>query len=215
MGKKAVVSHSKMSIHSIVFVRSVGTPSQIAQCAPAPDGEIAVVGRSNVGKSSLINFLAGTTIARTSRTPGRTRLVNIFLVDDRYHFIDLPGYGYASGNDKERRGWAPLIEAFVKARHDLHGFLLLMDARHFPMASDLDAAAWMEELGYPYVVVLTKTDKLSQSEFVKLKRAVPAFCTEHPLARGPIYTSVLKNKGKTELLKAVQELLTTSEEHLQ
>jgi GTP-binding protein len=168
---------------------------------------MAVVGRSNVGKSSLINFLVGHDVARTSRTPGRTRLINIFLINERFHFVDLPGYGYAGGKPKDDLAWAPLIETYVMSRPGLHGFLLLMDARHFPMAADIEAAAWMDVMGKPYIVVLTKIDKVNQSGRSALKKLTAEFFAGHPMARGPIYTSVPGNKGKHELLHAMSELL--------
>lgn len=196
-----------MRIQSITFVQSIGNPRQIAHFPAAAGGEVAVVGRSNVGKSSLINFLMGHDVARTSRTPGRTRLINIFLVNDRFHLVDLPGYGYAGGKPKDDLAWAPLIEAYVMARPSLRGFLLLMDARHFPMAADIEAATWMDVMGKPYIVVLTKIDKVNQSGRSTLKHTTAEFFAEHPMARGPIYTSIPDNKGKIELLNAMNELL--------
>src|SRR5678816_610911 len=118
------------------FITSAAEPAQFPAEGPP---EIAVVGRSNVGKSSLINSLTGQTgLARTSRTPGRTRLINWFEIDGKFQLVDLPGYGYAEVSRAMRESWRPLIEAYLSGRKTLAGVLLLVDVRRGPQAEELD-----------------------------------------------------------------------------
>lgn len=130
--------------------------------------EIAVVGRSNVGKSSLINAMtANPGLARTSRTPGRTRLLNWFRVDTgglAMHLVDLPGYGYAAVNREMRASWQPLIEAYLSKRAVLRGVLLLIDIRRGPDAEELDFVPWLVAHDIPVLVALTKADKLAKNQ---------------------------------------------------
>jgi GTP-binding protein len=146
------------------FVISAAKPSEF----PAPTlPEIAVVGRSNVGKSSLINALVGQDgLARTSRTPGRTRLVNWFEVNAQLTFflVDLPGYGYAAVDQKTRESWRPLIESYLTERSTLAGVLLLIDIRRGPEDEELDFVPWLAERNVPIAVALTKSDKLPKNK---------------------------------------------------
>src|SRR5215468_2913141 len=129
------------------FVISAAQPSEF----PAPSWpEIAVVGRSNVGKSSLINALVGQPgLARTSRTPGRTRLINWFAIDERFFLVDLPGYGYADVSQALRDSWRPLIEGYLAERTSLAGVLLLIDIRRGVQDEELDFAPWLAERALP------------------------------------------------------------------
>jgi len=146
------------------YVVSAAKPTEF----PAPTlPEIAVVGRSNVGKSSLINTLVGQDgLARTSRTPGRTRLVNWFQISAQLEFflVDLPGYGYAAVDQKTRESWRPLIEAYLSERATLAGVLLLVDIRRGPEDEELDFVPWLAERNVPIVVALTKSDKLPKNK---------------------------------------------------
>lgn len=184
------------------FVISAAKPDEF----PAEDlPELAVVGRSNVGKSSLINTLVGQSgLARTSRTPGRTRLVNWFEVDGRFHFVDLPGYGYAAVTRDMRESWKPLIEAYLAKRTTLAGVLLLVDARRGPQDEELDFAPWLAARGIPIVVALTKADKLSKHqralEAMKAKRALQ-------LQRNPYLVSAQTADGIEALWKALLALV--------
>lgn len=127
--------------------------------------EIVFIGRSNVGKSSLINSLLGIKgLARTSSTPGRTQSINFFLIDDKYYFVDLPGYGYAKTSKENRRAWGNLIEKYLAEREQLMLCILIVDARHEPSPLDLQMKSWLQHYGIPYLVVSTKIDKLSASE---------------------------------------------------
>jgi GTP-binding protein len=172
------------------FVTSAAQPSGF----PPPSlPEVAVVGRSNVGKSSLINALVGQPgLARTSRTPGRTRLINWFAVDDRFQLVDLPGYGYAEVNQAMRDSWRPLIEGYLAARETLAGVVLLIDIRRGAQDEELDFVPWLAERAMPVVVALTKADKLPKNKrMLEVRRVRQAL----GLSRDPLAVSVLGGDG--------------------
>jgi GTP-binding protein len=166
--------------------------------------EVAVVGRSNVGKSSLINALVGQPgLARTSRTPGRTRLVNWFAIEDRFHLVDLPGYGYAAVSQAMRESWRPLIEDYLAERASLAGVLLLIDIRRGVLDEELDFAPWLAEREMPVVVALTKADKLAKNKrTIEVARAKQALA----LRRDPLAVSTLSREGIDALWRAVVQL---------
>lgn len=124
--------------------------------------EVALVGRSNVGKSSLINHLIGSRLARTSNTPGRTQTINFYSIDDRICLVDLPGYGYAKVPQRLKRQWGPMIEGYLQGRGNLVGVLQIVDIRHPPSVDDKAMAAWLQDSGLPSVAVATKADKISR-----------------------------------------------------
>jgi GTP-binding protein len=127
--------------------------------------EIAFSGRSNVGKSSLLNKLVQRkALARVSGTPGKTREINFFRVNDAFHLVDLPGYGYARVSKAARDAWRPLIEGYLRASEHLRGVVQLVDARHAPSPDDLRMMDFLASLGVPTIVVATKVDKLSRAE---------------------------------------------------
>lgn len=186
------------------FVISAAKPSEF----PRPDlPEIAIVGRSNVGKSSLINALVGKDgLARTSRTPGRTRLVNWFRVEEKkpYYYVDLPGYGFAQVTRDMKESWRPLIETYLSDRETLAGVLLLIDIRRGVSDEELDFVPWLVQREVPVVVALTKADKLPKNkrtlEVEKIKR-------ELGLKKAPIATSTLDHVGIDMLYRAVLGLV--------
>jgi len=132
---------------------------------PSPLGpEVAIAGRSNVGKSSLLNALLGRRgLARTSGTPGRTRQINFFLVNERFVLADLPGYGFAVGSEAERRSWGPLVEDYLRERPTLRGVALLVDARRGAEEEETQLLEFLGHVGLPAVVVATKLDKLRRA----------------------------------------------------
>lgn len=184
------------------FVTSAAAPSDF----PPPSlPEIAVVGRSNVGKSTLINTLVGQTgLARTSRTPGRTRLVNWFEIDGRFHLVDLPGYGFAQVNAAMRESWRPLIETYLAERTSLAGVLLLIDIRRGVQEEELDFVPWLAEREIPVIVALTKGDKLPKN---KRTLEVMRARKELDLNRDPLAVSAQDRDGIDPLWRAISQLL--------
>ncbi len=147
---------------SIRFLRSCPGPSHLPS-----DGlsEICLAGRSNVGKSSLLNSLAGSRqVARTSARPGCTQFLNIYSVADSFYFVDLPGYGYAKAPEMERMRWTGWIEEYLMERTALRGVILLVDARHPCLPNDMGMVDFLRERGRPYIVALTKSDKLKRGK---------------------------------------------------
>jgi GTP-binding protein len=151
-----------MRITSAEFVASAVAPAQY----PASVGpEIAFVGRSNVGKSSLINTLLNRRgLAKTSATPGKTRTINFFRVNNRLGFVDLPGYGFAKVGQAERARWGPMVEQFFRTRREWCGVVHLIDARHEPTADDRQTRLWLLQWQRPLLVVATKIDKLGRGQ---------------------------------------------------
>jgi GTP-binding protein len=150
-------------IRSLEFIGGMASAGGWRPEASLP--EVAFAGRSNVGKSSLLNRLVHRKkFARVSNTPGRTREVNFFRVNDRFVLVDLPGYGYARISKERRAEWKPLIEGYLRTSPELRGIVELLDARHDPTPDDLRMLDFLGEIGVPTIVVLTKMDKLTPSE---------------------------------------------------
>lgn len=153
-----------MNFHNVKFEASYGLFSQIP---PSTCPEIAIAGRSNVGKSSLINkLLARKSLARVSAVPGKTVTINFYDIDSTVKLVDLPGYGFAKVSQDEKKRWAGLIEGYLTdERRDLALVICLIDIRHDPTKNDLFMLDFLIEGGYPFIVVLTKRDKLSKKQF--------------------------------------------------
>ena len=135
--------------------------------------EIAFVGRSNVGKSSIINSITNRKkLAKVSSTPGKTRLVNFFLINNDFYLVDLPGYGYAKVSKAEKDSWGKTIEMYLTEREQLKRIVLLVDSRHKPTCDDIMMYEWAKHFGYDVVVVATKSDKLKNSEFKKSEKLI-------------------------------------------
>lgn len=135
--------------------------------------EVAFVGRSNVGKSSIINSITNRKkLAKVSSTPGKTRLVNFFLINNDFYLVDLPGYGYAKVSKSEKDSWGKTIETYLTGRDQLKRIVLLVDSRHKPNTDDLMMYEWAKHFGYDVVVVATKSDKLKNSEFKKNEKII-------------------------------------------
>ncbi|MAF49033.1 MAG: ribosome biogenesis GTP-binding protein YihA/YsxC [Rhodospirillales bacterium] len=163
--------------------------------------EVAFAGRSNVGKSSLINALTGRkALARTSNTPGRTREVNFFLLGEKLMLADLPGYGYARASKSSIANWTELIERYLKGRRPLRRVCLLVDARHGPKDSDRAAMALMDEAAQVYQIVLTKADKMKGPALQRIIGKAGAELAKHSAAHPEIIaTSAVKGTGIAEL----------------
>lgn len=193
-----------MKAKSAEFVTSAAEPSRF----PRPTlPEIAFAGRSNVGKSSLLNTLVGVpALARTSRTPGRTRLLNWFRVvppkGPAMHFVDLPGYGYAQVPHEMRANWRPLIESYLGEREVLRALVLLVDARRGAEDEERELLEWLHEMKVPPLVVVTKADKLPKN---KRKPAATLVQRELGLDRAPILFSSLDGEGILPLWRAILE----------
>ena len=151
-----------MKITGARFIASATTPESFLRDHRP---EIAFIGRSNVGKSSLLNGLLGVKgLARTSRTPGRTQTINFFLINESFYFVDLPGYGYAKVSKADRLAWGRLIEKYLAERTQLVLSIMIVDARHEPSPLDLQMQSWLQHFGLSYLVVSTKIDKMSGNE---------------------------------------------------
>ena len=154
-----------MKIKSAKFVTSATKPSQYP---PADLPEIAFAGRSNVGKSSLINTLVNRKhLVKTSSTPGRTQLINFFCINDSIVFVDLPGYGYAKVPAAIRKKWGPMIETFLSKRETLRGIVVIMDIRRTPGIEESNLLRWLEHFNIARILVITKADKLSKNKQIK------------------------------------------------
>jgi GTP-binding protein len=155
-------------VTSARFETAAGQPGQ----EPPPGlPEIAIAGRSNVGKSSFINaLLARRGLARTSGTPGRTRQLNFFVVNERFRIADLPGYGFAVGPEREREAWGPLVETYLRDRATLAGVVVLLDARRGLGGEEIELLAFLAEHGRPALLVATKIDKLGRGAATTMLR---------------------------------------------
>ena len=151
-----------MKIHSAEFLLSASTTRQFP-AATLP--EIAFAGRSNVGKSTLINSLLNRKkLVKTSATPGKTQLINFFKVNDKFYFVDLPGYGYAKVPESVRRKWQNLVEAYLSERETLRNVVLIIDCRHNPTVQDRQLLEWLEYYQRPSLIVASKIDKLKRGQ---------------------------------------------------
>lgn len=194
-----------MIVNSARFVVS---NTDVNKCPSSSCHEFAFIGRSNVGKSSLINMLTGRkNLAQTSSTPGKTLLINHFLINDDWYLVDLPGYGYAQRSKNGRREIKRIIESYILNRPQMTCLFLLIDGRHKPQKIDLEFMEWLGENEVPFCIVFTKLDKLSSSA---AKAATAAYCAElldtwEELP--PVFkTSSVDKRGKEQLLTYIEEL---------
>jgi len=192
-----------MLIKSAEFVTSATQPSQYP---PAQLPEIAFAGRSNVGKSSLINTLVNRKhLVKTSSTPGRTQLINFFEINNQFLFVDLPGYGYAKVPLSVRRKWGPMIETYLRQRITLKGVVAIMDIRRKPGQEELDLIHWLNHHALSSILVLTKADKLSKTKQINQQNA---FTKEFDIDKSKlIIFSAKTRQGKKNLWFAIEKLL--------
>lgn len=170
--------------------------------------EYAFIGRSNVGKSSLINMLTNRKgLAKTSQTPGKTQLINHFLINEDWYIVDLPGYGYAKTSKTNRNEWERFIRFYLKNRESLQCIFVLVDSRVEPQKLDLDFCNWLGENGIPFVLVFTKADKQShlktQQAVNNFKKALLQYFEEVP---PQFITSAEKHLGKEEILAFIDDI---------
>jgi GTP-binding protein len=174
---------------------------------PATDAEVAFVGRSNVGKSSLVNALANRKqLAKVSNTPGRTQLINLFQRREGGTLVDLPGYGYAKVPDRERKQWQGMIEGYLLGREELRALMLLLDGEIGPTALDLQMIHWLNANEIPAVLVATKLDKVRPSRLAGRKQQVAKACGV--AERDVLWVSAAKGTGIDQLRDVVVDLLT-------
>jgi GTP-binding protein len=193
-----------MIIKSAEFVTSAVKP----QHYPPPEyPEIAFAGRSNVGKSSLINTLVNRKrLVKTSNTPGRTQLINFFLINNNLSFVDLPGYGYARVPAAIQKQWGPMIETYLASREALMGVVLLVDIRRTPRQEEHDLLRWLDDHQRPYRIVVTKADKLSRNKQVRPLRVIAEQfeCAPEKL----LLFSAKTGQGLQPLWRALEAMIT-------
>ena len=194
-----------MKVTSAEFVKSATEPSQY------PEGDLpeaAFVGRSNVGKSSLINVLVQRKkLARTSQTPGCTQSINFFIINNRFSFVDLPGYGYAKAPLPVRKKWGPMVETYLKERKTLQLVIFILDIRRDPSPEDIDLINWFRFYNISFVFVLTKIDKLSRNQVVVRKRMIEKLIEMNPCPE-MIPFSAKTGEGREQIWKAIKDILT-------
>ena len=197
-----------MVIKSAEFVIS---NSRVEKCPTTGLPEYAFIGRSNVGKSSLINMLtARKGLAMTSQKPGKTQLINHFIINDSWYLVDLPGYGYARLGKASRDSLRRMIEDYVLERKELVLLFVLIDCRHEPQKIDLEFIQWLGEEGVPFSLVFTKADKLSKGRLASNIEAYTAKLHEEWEELPPIFvTSSEERVGRDELLGYIEEINTT------
>jgi GTP-binding protein len=197
-----------VEIKTATFVKS---SANLAECPKDDIPAFAFIGRSNVGKSSLINMLTGNgKLAKTSSTPGKTQLINHFLINEKWYLVDLPGYGYAKVSKKDRAKFQLMINTFIKKSPNLLGTFVLIDIRIPPQKNDLEFMEWLGTNGIPFCMVFTKLDKISSSQYNKnllvYKKEMEKVWEEFPT----FFSSSSKNEaGKTDILNFIGKVLET------
>ena len=197
-----------MKIKTAEFVIS---NSDVEKCPEGDKPEYAFIGRSNVGKSSLINMLTGRNgLAKTSATPGKTLLINHFIVNNEWYIVDLPGYGYASRGKETREQLAKMIKSYIMRREQMVNLFVLVDSRHKPQKIDIEFITWLGENGVPFSIVFTKLDKLGNTAGLRnieeYKQALLEKWEELP----PVFvTSSVDGRGREELLGYIEQINAT------
>lgn len=192
-------------IHSAKFV--ISSPD-VADCPKSNLPEYAFIGRSNVGKSSLINMLAhNPKLAKTSQKPGKTLLINHFIIDDAWHLVDLPGYGYAQAGQQQRAKLKAMIERYCLLREPLCSLFVLVDCRHEPQKIDMEFMEWLGENEVPFAIVFTKGDKLGKVRLRDNVEAYKAKMLETWVELPPMFvTSAESGLGETEIVNYIESI---------
>ncbi len=194
-----------MNIKSATFEIS---NTDVRKCPPGNKPEYAFIGRSNVGKSSLINMLTNKNgLAKTSSTPGKTLLINHFLINDEWYIVDLPGYGYAQRGKESREKLKHIIQSYILGRAQMTNLFVLVDSRHKPQKIDLEFMQWLGENEVPFSIVFTKMDKLGKEAGQRNVEAYKAQLLEQWEELPPIFiTSSEDRRGRDELLNYIEEI---------
>lgn len=196
-----------MKIASAEFVLSAG---RARECPTGARAEIAVSGRSNVGKSSLLNSLLGRRkLALVSATPGKTQRLNYFLVNDSFHMVDLPGYGFARAPESVREEWRRMMQGCLRTREQLVAMIQLVDSRHAPSREDHEMVQWLRDEGLPFCLVATKIDKLRRGERAAALRAITT-ALELPGTQPLVPYSSETGEGRDALLTWIGRALTAA-----
>ena len=185
--------------------------TDIEKCPVPKLPEYAFIGRSNVGKSSLINMVTGKkNLAKTSATPGKTRLVNHFIINNKWYLVDLPGYGYAKVSKASKATWDKMIKDYLLGRKNLMTIFVLIDSRLEPQKNDLAFINWLGEKGVPFSIVFTKSDKLKKQQIIYSVEAYKKTLRKTWEELPPLFiTSAEKKIGKDELLNYIEEINKT------
>lgn len=185
----------------------ISSPS-VDKCPDTKMHEYAFIGRSNVGKSSLINMLTGQpSLAKTSSTPGKTLLINHFVVDDSWGIVDLPGYGYARISKQERAKLEQMIAGYILHRQQMTNLFVLIDGRHKPQQIDLEFLDWLGEKGIPFSIVFTKLDKMSSNAAKKVTGDYLTALLERWEELPPVFkTSSVDKRGRDAILRYIEEM---------
>ena len=193
-----------MKVSSVEFVGSFGYPNKLPREARP---EVAIFGRSNVGKSSLINTLLGWHgVARISKSPGKTRSANFFRINDRFHLVDMPGYGYAKVSKSELARWTKIYDQYVSDRTRRNAFVQLLDIRHDPTQGDMDSVARLHAAERPFCLVFNKSDKVKTSQIAgRIREMLREFDVDPRTAAVPF--SSITGQGRNELWTWIEEVL--------
>ena len=194
-----------MEIRSAKYL--ISSP-RVESCPPADRPEYAFIGRSNVGKSSLINMLTGhSKLAKTSGSPGKTQMINHFDINGAWYIVDLPGYGYAKVSQKQRASFKKMIADYLSTRENLMTTFVLIDSRHKPQVKDLEFLRMLGELQVPFNIVFTKADKSTQKEAAKnVRNFIETMKKEWEFIPRSFLTSAVKYTGRKELQAYIMEL---------
>jgi GTP-binding protein len=194
-----------MKIVSAEFIKSIFDLRALPNSVLA---EFVFVGRSNVGKSSLINSICTKKkLAKIGSVPGKTRQLNYFLINEKFYLVDLPGYGYAKVPEQIRAGWRKLVEDYISERQNVKLVFVLIDSRHEPTYLDELMVSWLEYYEIPFAVILTKSDKISANKMQKQIYRASKIVNNEDLCIDYIPFSTVTNEGKNEVLKLVEEYL--------
>ena len=193
-----------MKVLSAEFVKSATKPSEYP---PGNLPEVAIAGKSNVGKSSLINTLVNRkNLAKTSSQPGRTQTINFFRVNEKLSLVDLPGYGFAKAPLEVRKAWKPMVETYLQTREEIRLVILILDSRRGLSPDDSTVLDWLEYHEIPALIVLTKADKLSQFERARQRKGLAAvpLLEDMPM----VFFSAMTGEGREELWKWIQRTVS-------